>query len=389
MKVRSVFAGAGCVLASFLSISSPLGGESESDNAPTKQRSPLKVFVLVGQSNMQGQGYVDETTEDGSGFLNGTLEWMVETYPETYGKLKTEDGDGWKRRDDVRVAYNRQGSRQVRPSMNVVGPLTVGYGGKEGKKGDRMMGPELGFGWTVGDELLESRGEADDEADDDAAGVLLIKIAWGGLSLAVDFRPPSSKHPEETGLYYEAMLANVYRTLSRLPEVVPGYTRDRGYSLEGFAWHQGWADGCKKDMTDEYETNLVNLIRDVRVDLGVPDLPFVIGVSGILGWEITREYESRVEIIEAQLAVADASRYPGFAGTVAAVETRDFHRETWPASPGKQTYHWNNNCESYWLVGRAMGEAMVELVRRRRENENEKESPFVTLRANHIGQNDD
>ena len=52
--------------------------------------------------------------------------------------------------------------------------------------------------------------------------------------------------------------------------------------------------------------------------------------------------------------------------TVSAVETRAFHREA-RFSPGDQCYHWNNNCESYWRVGVAMGESMLELISRRED----------------------
>ena len=66
-------------------------------------------------------------------------------------------------------------------------------------------------------------------------------------------------------------------------------------------------------------------------------------------------------IIPAQLALANETLYPDLTGTVSAVETRPFHRES-QFSPGDQCYHWNNNCESYWRVGVAMGESMLELI---------------------------
>ena len=125
-------------------------------------------------------------------------------------------------------------------------------------------------------------------------------------------------------------------------------------------WHQGWNDGCDVNMTAEYETNLANLIRDVRTDLGVPNLPVSIGVSGFNGWK--DDHGRRDAIIAAQLAVANSTKYPEFAGTVATAETRGFARPPLPESPGTQIYHWNNNCETYWLIGQAMGEAMVQLL---------------------------
>ena len=63
-----------------------------------------------------------------------------------------------------------------------------------------------------------------------------------------------------------------------------------------------------------------------------------------------------------ELAVSNFTKYPEFFGRVASVETRDFARDV-RHSPGDQIYHWNNNCESYWLIGKAMGEAMLRLSR--------------------------
>ena len=238
-----------------------------------QQPPPLKIFLLVGQSNMQGHGYMSEKNEQGQ-YYNGTLNWMVETYPELYGKLQQgvdpiTNATRWVPREDVWITYNRQSVGDVRADINQYGPLVPGYGGDPGQQGSQL-GPELGFGWTLGDALPPGQ------------QILLLKIAWGGRSLAGDFRPPSSDNGT-TGLYYESMIGNTYRTLSRLPDLFPG-SYSGSYELAGFVWHQGWNDGCDKDMSAEYEYNLANLIRDVRHDLGVPDLPVTIAVSGFEGF---------------------------------------------------------------------------------------------------------
>jgi len=247
------------------------------------------------------------------------------------------------------------------------------------------MGPELGFGYALGDAFQKEK-ENDNNNNTDHDSILFIKIAWGGKSLAVDFRPPSSNGT--TGLYYESVMATIYQTLADLPQIFPHYQAlygDSGYQLSGWGWHQGWNDGCDETMTHEYEDNLANLIRDIRIDLKTPHLPVSIGVSGMNGWKQEEEEqqqlhdddddhddtttddssikseENREAIIAAQFAVANATKYPEFAGTVQSVETRSYYRES-KASPGEQIYHWNNNCESYWLIGQAMGKAMVELV---------------------------
>jgi hypothetical protein len=65
----------------------------------------------------------------------------------------------------------------------------------------------------------------------------------------------------------------------------------------------------------------------------------------------------------AQLAVADASRYPAFAGNVKTTNTRPFWRDA-SVSPSNFGYHWNHNGESEYLNGKAMGEQMAEMLGR-------------------------
>ena len=70
------------------------------------------------------------------------------------------------------------------------------------------------------------------------------------------------------------MVEGTHKVLKNLEKVVPDYA-GQGYELAGFAWFQGHKDrGSSKE---EYEGHLVNLIKDLRKDLGAPDLPVVIG----------------------------------------------------------------------------------------------------------------
>ena len=91
------------------------------DLLPSSPRPPLKVILMVGQSNMQGHGYMLKQDDDGN-YLNGTLPWMIETYPEKYAKLKDTTGN-WTVRNDVWIAYNRQNLDNVRSEINQHGPL--------------------------------------------------------------------------------------------------------------------------------------------------------------------------------------------------------------------------------------------------------------------------
>jgi alpha-galactosidase len=150
------------------------------------------------------------------------------------------------------------------------------------------------------------------------------------------------------------MLQHVRAVLAELDTQFPELAGHRP-ELAGFAWHQGWNDGCGMPATLEYEKNLANLIRDVRKDLGVKDLPFVIADSGFGG--VNQKVDRRLMIRAAQAAPAD---YEEFKGNVACVKTESFFR-TAEESPSGQGYHWNGNAETYYLIGTSMGESMKKL----------------------------
>jgi hypothetical protein len=209
-------------------------------------------------------------------------------------------------------------------------------------KEDRI-GPELGFGFVIGDAFEEP--------------VLLIKLAWGGKSLAKDFRPPSAGG--EVGPFYKEIVERTKAVLKDLKKEFPEIG-ERGYELAGFGWHQGWNDRINQAFVDEYEKNMANFIRDVRKDLGVKDLPFVIAETGMTGPE--EKHPRALALMKAQAAVAE---YEEFKGIVAFVGTKAFWR-TEGVSPSKQGYHWNSNAETYYLIGDAMGTAMKKFCEKKR-----------------------
>lgn len=282
---------------------------------------PVKVFILAGQSNMEGHGFVPADPKRNEG--KGSLEFVAKNPPtaDKFKHLLGKDGK-WAVRDDVWIHY-----------LERKGKLTAGFGVKE----DRI-GPELGFGWVIGDAFDEP--------------VLLIKLAWGGKSLGKDFRPPSSGG--EVGPYYKEVIDRTRALLKDLKKEFPDLG-DRKYELAGFGWHQGWNDRISQPFVDEYEKNMANFIRDVRKDLGAKDLPFVIAETGMTGPD--EKHPRALALMKGQAAVAE---HPEFKGNVAFVKTQNFWRaET--ISPTKQGYHWNSNGETYYLIGEAMGQAMKKL----------------------------
>tara|TARA_R100001369_G_scaffold92100_3_gene135479 strand:- start:5815 stop:8427 length:2613 start_codon:yes stop_codon:yes gene_type:complete len=300
---------------------------------------PIKVFILAGQSNMQGHGEMEKGDK-------GNLRWLINNDEEgVYQHLVDEKGE-WSERDDVFI-YTWDKFNAIK-----TGKLSAGYGGF-----DTTIGPELGFGHVTGNHYENK--------------VLLIKTSWGGKSLAVDFRPPSAvgesgynripSQPKDTGYYYVQMLSTVHKVLDNLQQYVPDY-QGEGFELAGFGWHQGWNDRVTKTTNKYYEENLVHFIKDIRKDLGTPTLPFVIATTGMKGW--ADKDPRAISLMNAQMAMTN---YPEFKDNVSVVDTRDFYIET-EDSPSKQFYHWNRNAKSYLLIGEALGQAMIDLKKKQAAN---------------------
>lgn len=304
----------------------PLNGLGAADR-PTR---PLKVFILAGQSNMEGQAVSDlsgKDYNDGRGTLLALLD-DPDRAP-LVRHLRTADGT-WTVRDDVWCRYKRERGPLL------AGPLTMGFS----VYGDsHHFGPEVQFGHVVG-ERIENQ-------------VLLIKTAWGGKSLSRDFRPPSSGG--EVGPYYTKMIAEVREALANLKTDFPGYGGT--YELAGFVWYHGWNDGVDpQNAVPEYEQNLVNLIHDVRKEFDAPRLPVVIGeltgpwVQAPGEWDTLRKAQRK------------AAERPEFQGTVLFVETHDFVRRPEDSPNPTHGHHEFGNAETYVLVGNALGQGMLDLL---------------------------
>ncbi len=295
----------------------------------------VKVFILAGQSNMQGHGEIKSNPAKNEG--KGSLEYLVKS-PATAAKYKhLIDKDGaWAARKDVQIW-----------DLGKTGDLKAGFGTNES-----LIGPELAFGIVVGDAFDEP--------------VLLIKTAWGGKSLGKDFRPPSSGG--EVGPFYLEMIKHTKEVMAQAHTLFPQLKGHKPV-LAGFGWHQGWNDRVNQAFNDEYEKNMANFIRDVRKELNVPALPFVIAETGMSGHE--EKHPRALSLMKAQAAVATHEQ---FKGNVAFVGTKDFFRPA-EQSPANQAFHWNRNAETYYLIGEGMGQAMVKLIKgegeERREGEDE------------------
>ena len=136
-------------------------------NATAQAGKPLKVYILSGQSNMEGQAKVE------------TFDYIGDD-PATTPLLKATRGTDGKPRLCERVWISYLTGSPDRGALGEgFGKLTAGYGSRSNpKEGGGKIGPEFTFGITMA------------KAHD--GPILIIKTAWGGKSLNTDFRPPSA-----------------------------------------------------------------------------------------------------------------------------------------------------------------------------------------------------
>ncbi|HXG47198.1 MAG TPA: sialate O-acetylesterase, partial [Methylomirabilota bacterium] len=300
------------------------------------QKKPLKVFILAGQSNMEGHAKIETFDYIGDDPATAPLLKMMRGAD---GKPTVCEG-AW-------ISY-LTGRYDGSANGEGTGRLTAGFGarGDQPTKDSGKIGPEFTFGLTMDAALDEP--------------VLLIKTAWGGRSLHTEFRPPSAgpyelndyqkklyygppghgvpkdmeawlaEKKRETGRFYRYMIEHVKSVLADPKRVCPAYDPAAGYEIAGFVWLQGFNDlvdshtypevpkGSTANRYAKYSEWLAHFIRDVRRDLGVPRMPFVIGVLGVGGLGADKN------TIAFREAMAAPAALPEFKGNVAAVETAPF-----------------------------------------------------------------
>lgn len=331
------------------------------DGKPADLSARVKVFIVMGQSNTLEMGKV-------KGDKEGSLEYAVGTeglYP-----FMVDDAGQWTTRQDVR-------------NVHVMG--SGGPGGRGGvKRNDWLtvsgnkIGIETGIGHQLGNALEEP--------------VLILKSSIGNRSLGWDLLPPGSPsyeyelevrnrknkstekktfvyagygesplswekgtEPEpigwKAGVQYDGDVARAKDVLNNLDKYYPGA---KGYEVAGFLWWQGDKDRYNEGHAAKYEQNLNNLITALRKDFDAPNAKFVCATLGQTSHENAAGNEKR--ILDAQLAISDASKYPALKGDVATVYTNPL------SMGGASNGHYGGNAKTYMNVGLAMGAAMVKLL---------------------------
>jgi hypothetical protein len=300
------------------------------DGKEADMSKPVQVYILLGQSNMLGFGKTSS--------LQGVA---AEKYP-----YLVDDAGAWTVRKDVRnvrVMNDRQFNNEW---------MTIGGN----------IGPEIGIGHYVG------------HVTD--APVMILKSCIGNRSLGWDLLPPGSEPYEHggktqpgyrgtpgnpkgngekvagewyAGKQYDDDIDAAKRVLKDLDSYYPGA---KEYEVAGFFWWQGDKDMRNPAHFEQYEKNLIQLLKALRKDFDCPD---ALLVTASLGQTEKGSKNGAGQILDAMEAVSKSSD-PELKGKVGFVYSH-------PLSKGSSSSaHYGGNPETYMNIGEAMGKAMVELL---------------------------
>ena len=334
------------------------------DGKPADMTKKVKVFILLGQSNMVGAGKVKGG--------DGSLEFAVKE-KKKYPYLVQDDGK-WTVRQDVRFVQYMSGKGPLRNEW-----MTVTGGN---------LGPEYGLGHPLGNAM--------------DAPVMILKCCIGNRALGWDLLPPGSERSEfvtkdkagvekklvyagykdkpefwemdpakglktepapwldkagkpinwYAGKQWDDDTGDAKKALADLEKHYPGA---KGYEVAGFFFWQGERDAGNAGHAAHYEKNLVAFIKALRKEFNAPDAKFVLGT---LGEAVKGSGGPGGQVLAAHLAVDGTSgKYPEFKGNVATIYTHPM------AQGGSGNGHYGGKAEVYMDVGEAMGRAMVDLLR--------------------------
>lgn len=206
-----------------------LHGPSRADDVPRPlPGKTVKVFLLAGQSNMEGRA-------DGTKLSEADQ-----------ARLRTAQERVW-------LAFNGQPARPLyayTPSEEL----------QEIYQRPRMFGPELFLGITLAEAWPDEQ-------------ILLIKRAEGDTSLHGRWNPEWNR--EKATLMGEADAPPLYEEFMVYTRQVLGAYAEADYTIEAMCWVQGENDSKVPKAAATYGTTLQALIERVRSDTGHKDLPFM------------------------------------------------------------------------------------------------------------------
>jgi len=332
---------------------------------------PLRIFLLLGQSNMEGQAYTYDSPAT-AGWNIPTMEFLLSgTTASTNYRASMPfdfepslDATWLDPRTDVWAVHYNSGNGNARDvqvtdspqvRFNGIGPLSPGFG--FGVNNGSMIGAELAMGVRLGDAMADP--------------VFLFKSDLGGTTLGNDWRPPTAVAARggTVGPNYVNSMNRFVTLLDALDAdllddgVLNAYSNATAYTVSGVFWLQGWneqyddAPYTAAQLQAEYKDNLKDLIYSIRAE--DPRIPGHLGL--IIG-----ESSDQNATLNASRSNAVAELNGEIPNSAALFDTAGMKGTDWgnnelgvPFSQG-WGYHFHARAENFLEIGWKAGGAVLD-----------------------------
>ena len=324
------------------------------NGGPKKREGPI-VFVMSGQSNMEGQ------TDVGSNGAN--LDAAFETLGITDGavcKTGIESvqtsyyGNGYGELD--RNNYNRSDVHASNTTDKIKGaffPTKIGMG-----HSDSQMGPELGCAYALKDEATADK------------PIYLVKMASSGSGFAQSDSSAEGKNWEVKTADGEVVEHNLFSDflkpfLKNNLDLIEEQTGEKPV-IKGWLWHQGESDGGEQVKRDAYARRLADLIDAFRTEFADystyegdegKSIAFIDGMVYEGGTMLCGAEDAKA-LNQIKLAAADANDKRYIVDTYANEEHIDANLLTVSGTGSTQGVHYNT--KDSFRLGRAYGKVIID-----------------------------
>ena len=226
----------------------------QAETAP-RDKDPIQVFILSGQSNMDGRGVPDKLTPEQQKLITPAPD-ILYYYHLMPGLDYAEIGNHkW---EQLAIFTNRWNGKQ--------------------------FGPEITFGKNIAENLSDQK-------------IAVLKLSQGGANLYRDYSPTINDEEIHGYHLYPWLIRTANRAIGRLEQM--GYQPQ----IKAFIWVQGWSDAFASEASaNNYEKNLTEFFQYIRRDFGNPSLPIVFSQ---INPDIKVKWAPPVYAAQAAVAAAD------------------------------------------------------------------------------------
>ena len=326
------------------------GGNGGNSQEPEKDENEVSVFLLSGQSNMQGNSSCSATN-----LQNAFNDLGLDDYEEVVDGMKTVQSSvycaGYGELDHTKLEKNSKLQSYTNADNQFAGkfiPTVPGFGNFNGTSGSNM-GPEFGAAYALRNEATEEK------------PIFFVKMASNGSGFAQGGTQYNWPVKDADGNFPEI---NLYDTFAKpFLENNLGLIKDMGLKpvIKGWLWHQGESDCDGGTKTASYAQRLGDMVAKFREDFAEyardEDGDNIAFIDGMV-YQGSGSAWTKPEDMNAQKQLFADSADNNYLVDIYANEEKIADNELKPGQPGGDSMHYNT--KSSLRLGMAYGKVILD-----------------------------